>query len=142
MTPQEAQQLLDLAGSHGEWELVETEGHEADYIHDKKRNLIFIIGPGSDGTFVSAEGLKLAAAAPELARTVAGLREEYLIEVELPDLLGKPKWICIQGDGHQAAVYPTADAAEHNRQRALELYGALRTRIVRRYVSDPEEVQP
>lgn len=140
MTPQEAQQLLDRAGSYGKWELVETEDHEADYIHDKKSDMVFIIGPEHDGTFVSTEELEMAAAAPELARTVAGLREEYLIEVELPAFSGGTEWIQIQDDGHQAAIYQTAEAAEHNRQRALELYGALRTRIVRRYVSEPEEV--
>lgn len=141
MTPQEAQQLLDRAGSHGKWELIETEDHEADYIHDKKSSMVFIIGPDRDGTFVSTEELEMAAAAPELARTVARLREEYLIEVELPEISGGTEWVQIQDDGHQAAIYQTAEAAEHNRQRALELYGALRTRIVRRYVSEPEEVQ-
>lgn len=151
VTPQEAQQLLDGIPS-GEWKFEEhiepnlvPPNQQIESVSVEQSVSVgdeVIFGLYNDRKLVEyPELVRAVASIPELARTVAGLREEYLIEVELPDLLGKPKWICIQDDGHQAAIYQTAEAAEQDRQKALELYGALRTRIVRRYVSEPEEVQ-
>lgn len=152
MTPQEAQQLLDGIPS-GEWKFEEQifpnsvpPNQQVESVSVEQEVSVggeFIFGLYNDRKLVKyPELVRAVASIPALARIVAGLREEYLIEVELPAFSGGAEWVQIQDDGHQAAIYPTAEAAEHNRQRALELYGALRTRIVRRYVSDPEEVQP
>lgn len=141
VTPQEAKQLLDEIDFPSEkWEHTPACHSRESRIVGDRGTLIGVRNEG-EGSHCTDSDLDLVAAAPELARTVAGLREEYLIEVELPEISGGTEWVQIQDDGHQAAIYQTAEAAEHNRQRALELYGALRTRIVRRYVSDPEEVQ-
>lgn len=152
MTPQEAQQLLDGIPS-GEWKFEEQTfpnlvppNQQVESVSVEQSVSVgdeVIFGLYNDRKLVKyPELVRAVASIPALARTVAGLGEEYLIEVELPKISGGTEWVQIQDDGHQAAIYQTADAAEHNRQRALELYGALRTRVVRRYVSKPEEVQP
>lgn len=151
VTPQEAQQLLDGIPS-GEWKFEEQifpnlvpPNQQVESVSVEQSVSVgdeIIFGLYNDRKLVEyPELVRAVASIPKLARTVAGLREEYLIEVELPEISGGTEWVQIQDDGHQAAIYQTAEAAEHSRQRALELYGALRTRIVRRYVSEPEEVQ-
>lgn len=151
MTPQEARQLLDGI-PHDEWKFEEY--CEPNLVPPNQQVESFSIeqsvSVGGEVIFglyndpLSIRYPKLAesvASVPELVRTVAGLREEYMIQVELPDVDGEPWWVTITSDGGNSAVYQTAEAAEQDRQKALELYGALRTRIVRRYVSEPEEVQ-
>lgn len=142
VTPQEAQRLLDEIDFPSEkWEHTFICHLEESKIVGDQGTIIGVLNEG-EGSHCTDSDLDLVAAAPELARTVAGLREEYFIEVELPAFSGGTEWVQIQDDGHQSAIYQTAEAAEHNRQKALELYGALRTRIVRRYVSEPEVIEP
>lgn len=151
VTPQEAQQLLDGIPS-GEWKFEEQifpnlvpPNQQVESVSVEQEVSVggeLIFGLYNDRKLVKyPELVRAVASIPALARTVAGLREEYLIEVELPDIIEGTKWIAITEDGYNNAIYQTAEAAEHNRQRVLELYGALRTRVVRRYVSEPEEVQ-
>lgn len=151
MTPKEAQQLLDGI-PHDEWKF--EEHYEPNLVPPNQQVESFsieqsvsvegkvIFGLYNDPLAIRYPKLaKSVASVPELVRTVAGLREEYMIQVELPNVDGEPWWVTITSDGGNSAVYQTAEAAEQDRQKALELYGALRTRIVRRYVSEPEEVQ-
>lgn len=152
MTPQEAQQLLDGIPS-GEWKFEEqvfpnlippnqqVESVSVEQSVSVRDEIIFDLY--NDRKLVKyPELVRAVASIPKLARTVAGLREEYMIQVDLAGLCGQPTWINIVGDDNNPRIYPTAEAAECDRQKAVELYGALRTRIVRRYVSEPEEVQP
>lgn len=78
MTPQEAQQLLNgVRNPGGDWDYNPGGGLSDRYIYDEDGPVISITDNGS-GSDCDDNDLSLAAAAPELARTVAGLREEYL----------------------------------------------------------------
>ena len=120
MTPDEASALRDGA-SPGEWQWDETGSvaavdgdgweHVADYVYEDDAALIV--------------------AAPEMAAMIAGMREEWGVVIAREGSTPE-QW--------QGQWYSTRETAE-DIQRQISAYpGTPPTRIVRRYVTTPEEI--
>ena len=129
MTPDEARRLLD-GTTPGPWEWVDCDD-EGGGVHMALRN------PAGDkavitedaesyqsGVTGTPEDLRLCAAAPTLAAMIAGMREEYQAEQQVYEEVWLP--LCGWYDHDTAQFF-----AEH--------VGEGVTRIVRRYVTTPEE---
>lgn len=79
-------------------------------------------------TDLDVRNADLIAAAPDMARMIAGMRAEYGVEVQ-------------RANGDWLPPYSWHDSAEQARTRvpALHVRGTANRRIVRRYVTTPEE---
>lgn len=141
MTPDEARRLLD-GTTPGPWEWADGKDDNVEYealrghggvnalrTEDAELYASWICGTNADKA--------LAAAAPTLASTLAGMRAEYAVQNRVGD-----KWLYEDADGRNLAPYdshriswwpdpiPQSDIADRGEGMA---------RIVRRYVTEPEE---
>lgn len=121
MTPDQARALLDGAAP-GPWEVDESDHH------------VWAIGP-IDGSANGSElccqitDARLAAHAPDMAAMIAGMREEWVGQY----LEREGKWATI-------CAYPAREEVAHHLDHGCwDAY--THTRIVRRYVTEPEEIK-
>ena len=132
MTPKEARALLD-GTTPGPWEWCEGK--------DQNGEFVALCGPdGADalrtwdgdlyasGVHGTDADKALAAAAPALAEMVAGMREEWGVAVTYPGLAEVVEW-----------GYSTQAGALEEVELASTAFSA-EYRIVRRYVTEPEEI--
>ena len=118
MTPDEARDLLD-GTTPGPWEL------------SSSRSVDGIDIVMYDGTEMERRNVALAAAAPTLAAMVAGMRTEYRV-----DRMINGHWIAL-ALGLNTTWTDDKDRADGLAD--LSRAAGLPTRIVRRYVTEPEE---
>ena len=141
MTPDQARALLD-GTTPGPWRLQEVKGHP------NLRHITTGTGHSGDPTaavcipvdVTSREGaanMAAKAAVPSMLATLAGMRAEYAVQNRVGD-----KWLYEDADGRNLAPYdshriswwpdpiPQSDIADRGEGMA---------RIVRRYVTEPEE---
>ena len=83
-----------------------------------------------DGTVMERRNVALASAAPTLAAMIAGMREEWGMEAQLPngDWLPPQTW----HDSPDRAIINVA---------SIHGVTSANRRIVRRYVTEPEEIE-
>ena len=115
MTPDEARALLDGTTPGDEW-YYRIKGGGVSYVEP-----VTVI-PGGE-VDVTEEDAALIVAAPEMAAMIAGMRAEYAVELELDG----GQWYQVTGWSHEPPL---------NDGHIL----APDERIVRRYVTTPEEI--
>ena len=144
MTPEKARALLDAA-TPGPWEAYDPgDGTARLYSYangaDEADRLIGDLGEMEKGTG------RLAAAAPELAETIANLRYEYAVAVPVatgvPD---QPLWRYFIRRGADGGAILTAlpglgvwHVSEEGAAAFAEWHNVTGYRIARRFVGDPE----
>ena len=126
MTPEEARALLD-GTTPGPWEVEDQSPHMGG-----RRFIIRQTGvPGiriQGTTYGVNSDPEIAAAAPTLAAMIAGMRTQYGVEVQ-------------RANGEWLAPYSWHDSPEQARNCVTALHGrhTANRRIIRRYVTEPEE---
>ena len=112
MTPEEARRLLD-GTTPGKWQW------------DVTGNVAAVDGDGWEDVadYVAESNAPLIVAAPDMAAMIAGMREEWGVAVTYPGLAEVVEW-----------GFDTRDGAEAEGSTLAAEY-----RIVRRYVTTPEE---
>lgn len=126
MTPDEARRLLE-GTTPGPWEAYDPGDGTARLYGADNNRLIEHVTHGGAGSYMSQPNGVLAAAAPVLAATIAGMREEWIGQY----LEREGKWATI-------CAYPTREEVAHHLDHgSWDAY--THTRIVRRYVTEPEE---
>ena len=135
ITPEQARELLDVA-TPGPWYAHTDSGHpDETYIYDETGNMCIAVEPaGSD--YLEAD-LTLAAAAPELAHTIAGMTEEWGVDANGDALFP------VRDEGHPMGSYFTPDRAEAEgvRDRMAKLNPHNNYLLVRRMVSVAEVIE-
>ncbi|MBP2333065.1 hypothetical protein [Corynebacterium freneyi] len=126
MTPDEARDLLDGAAP-GEWQW------------DDTGNVAAVDGDGWEhvADYVYEEDGALIVAAPGMAAMIAGMRAEYAVQNRVGD-----KWLYEDDDGRNLAPYDSHRIAwwpDPIPQSDIADRGEGMARIVRRYVTTPEE---
>lgn len=143
MTPEEARDLLD-GTTPGPWEWADGKDNDVEYealrgpggvnalrTQDAEEYASWIVGTNANKA--------LAAAAPTLAAMIAGMREEWGVHVT-----GYPKniadwWEICDGPADSTEWFADEEAAEaFATEREDE---GFNTRIVRRYVTETEEIE-
>lgn len=137
ITPDQADQWAKTA-TDGPW-YVETDPDDpyGPFIYDDTGNMCISVEPvGSD--YREAD-LHLAAAAPDLAHTIAGMTEEWGVERGPTGTTLYP----VREDEHPMGAYFTPDRAEAEgvRDRMAKLNPSNRYRLVRRLVGPVEEAE-
>lgn len=133
ISPEQAQELLE-GSEPGHWKVI------AEYPDGEPRpddsHVIYTLGCEYVG-IVNGSHSHLAAAAPDLAETIAGMRYEYTVYV----YLGEKHIIqwSFEEDSHVGEWTDDLDKAEYVRDALIK--EGRRARLVRRLVSDPEVIK-